>query len=130
MAGSICQPLMVYNMNEIEYKQELSALLQKRKAKITKVQVTPLEEITSKPTPWYKRPLSESEFRFKLAKDGNYYVRHNEWGKTTWIGPYDGLPSVDAVIHSYVVESLKDSLDKKVDSSVHSIIIDNPEEFF
>ena len=117
-------------MSEIEDKQEISAFIQRRKAKIAKVQVKPLEEITPKPTPWYKRPLERSEFRIKLAKDGNYYVRHKEWGRTTWIGPYDGLSAVHAVIESYVVESLKDSLDKKVDSSVHSVIIDNPETFF
>lgn len=117
-------------MSEIEDRQEISAFLQRRKAKIAKVQVKPLEEITHKPTPWYRRPLQSSEFRFKLAKDGNYYVRHKEWGITTWIGPYESLTAVDDVIQSYVVESLKDSLDKKVDNSVHSVIIDNPEEFF
>jgi hypothetical protein len=117
-------------MSEIEDRQEISAFLKRRKAKIAKVQATPLQEITPKPTPWYRRPLQSSEFRYKLAKDGNYYVRHKEWGRTTWIGPYEDMTAAETVIQSYVVESLKDSLDKKVDSSVHSIIIDNPEEFF
>jgi hypothetical protein len=44
-------------MSEIEDRQEISAFLKRRKAKIAKVQATPLQEITPNPTPWYRRPL-------------------------------------------------------------------------
>ena len=114
-------------MSDIENKQELSAFIKKRrkKAEINPVAVTKVNFV-----PWYKRPLDKSEFSYKLAKNERYYVRHKEWGRTIWIGPYKTLESVNDVIDSYVIESLKTALDKKVNSSVHSVIIDNPEEFF
>jgi hypothetical protein len=37
---------------------------------------------------------------------------------------------VKSIIDSYVVESLKNDLSKKYDKNIHSVIIDNPEEFF
>jgi hypothetical protein len=114
-------------MSEIDDKIEISNFISKRRARITKPEIKPL---TDKPTPWYKRPLDKSEFSHKLAKNGRYYVRHKEWGERVWIGPYRNINDVNAIIDSYVVESLKGSLDRKYDESIHSLIIDNPEEFF
>ena len=117
-------------MSEIEGKDEIYAFIQRRKAKINHVGIKPVEATEVKHLPWYRRPLDKSEFRYKLAKNGRYYVRHKEWGNTVWIGPYTTVDVVEKIIESYVVESLKDTLDKKTDSSIHSVIIDNPEEFF
>ena len=117
-------------MSEIEDRVEISKFINKRRVHAkhsTQEIVTP---ITDKPTPWYKRPLTETEFRHKLAKDGRYYIRHKEWGERTWIGPYRNMTDVDAVIKSYVTESLKGPLDRRYDNSIHSIVVDNPEEFF
>lgn len=114
-------------MSEIEDKIEISNFINKRRAKIKRPEIEPL---TDKPTPWFKRPLDKSEFRHKLAKNGRYYVRHKEWGERTWIGPYRTIDDVNSIINSYVVESLKGPLDRKYDDSIHSVIIDNPEEFF
>lgn len=117
-------------MNEISTREEIYAFIQRRKAKINSVGVKPVETVEVKQLPWYRRPLDKSEFRYKLAKNGRYYVRHKEWGNTTWIGPYTTVDAAERIIESYVVESLKDTLDKKTDSGIHSVIIDNPEEFF
>jgi hypothetical protein len=117
-------------MSEIEGKDEIYAFIQRRKAKINHIGIKPVETAEVKHLPWYRRPLDKSEFRYKLAKNGRYYVRHKEWGNTVWIGPYTTVDAVEKIIESYVVESLKDNLDKKTDSSIHSVIIDNPEEFF
>jgi NAD(P)H-nitrite reductase large subunit len=114
-------------MSEIEDRQELSAFIKKRRKK---AEITPVVVTKETFVPWYKRPLDKSEFSYKLAKNERYYVRHKEWGRTTWIGPYRTLESVNDVIESYVIESLKTTLDKKVHSNVHSVTIDNPEEFF
>jgi hypothetical protein len=115
------------NVNDTEIRQGISDFLTKRKArrsvKVTEVSTPSIE-------PWYKRPLDKSEFSYKLAKNGRYYVRHKEWGNTVWVGPYTTIDAAERIIESYVVESLKDTLDKKADSSIHSVIIDNPEEFF
>jgi hypothetical protein len=114
-------------MSEIEDKIEISNFINKRRAKIKKPEI---ESLTDKPTPWFKRPLEKSEFRHKLAKNGRYYVRHKEWGERTWIGPYRTIDDVNSIVNSYVVESLKGPLDRKYNDSIHSVIIDNPEEFF
>lgn len=114
-------------MSEIEDKIEISNFINKRRAKIKRPEI---EQVTDKPTPWFKRPLEKSEFKHKLAKNGRYYVRHKEWGERTWIGPYRTIDDVNSIINCYVVESLKGPLDRKYDDSIHSVIIDNPEEFF
>jgi hypothetical protein len=116
-------------MSEIDDKIEISNFINKRRKKLS-VTNPSIEPITDKPTPWYKRPLDKSEFRHKLAKNGRYYIRHKEWGERTWIGPYKSIEDVKAIVDSYVVESLKGSLDRKYDESIHSVIIDNPEAFF
>ena len=113
------------SMTEEERKLEISRFFKKREGKISiNHQVTELN------VPWYKRPLDKSEFSYKLAKNGRYYARHNEWGKRIWIGPYKDVSDMTAIIDSYITESLKGSLDRKYDESIHSVVIDNPEEFF
>ena len=115
------------NVNDTEIRQGISDFLTKRKArhsvKVTEVPTPSIE-------PWYKRPLDKSEFSYKLAKNGRYYVRHKDWSNRTWIGPYKEVKDVDSIIESYVVESLKGPLDKKYSSDIHSVIIDNPADFF
>ena len=121
---------MYFTMSEIEDRKRISDFIQKRKIK--SVQTTSIDVDTNVKihTPWFRRPLGENEFTHKLAKNGRYYVRHKEWSERVWIGPYRDINDVKTIIQSYVVESLKSNLDKKMDSSIHSVIIDNPEEFF
>ena len=117
-------------MSEIEDRNEMSNFIKKRRAKNSFVKPVSVEPVSAKPAPWYKRPLSKEEFSHKLAKNGRYYVRHNEWSSHVWIGPYRNIEDVKTIINSYVVESLKNDLSKKYDENIHSVIIDNPEEFF
>ena len=117
-------------MSEIDNRKELSDFFKKRRAKTSTVKVASIEPITSKPLPWYRRPLDKSEFSYRLAKNGRYYVRHKEWSNCVWIGPYRNVEDIKAIVDSYVMESLKNNLERKCDSSIHSVIIDNPEEFF
>jgi hypothetical protein len=121
---------MLGYMNEIENKSELSQFIKKRR-KPTSLEITkPVTHVTQEKLPWYKRPLERTEFTSKMARNGNYYIRHKEWGKGIWIGPYTCVADVEKVITSYLVESLKQPLDRKVDNNVHSLTIDNEEEFF
>jgi hypothetical protein len=117
-------------MSEIEDRNEMSDFIKKRRAKNSFVKPVSVEPVSAKPIPWYKRPLGKEEFSHKLAKNGRYYVRHNEWSSHVWIGPYRNMEDVKSIIDSYVVESLKNDLSKKYDENIHSVIIDNPEEFF
>lgn len=117
-------------MSEIDDRREISNFIKKRRVKASEVKTDSVEPVTTKPLPWYRRPLDKSEFSHKLAKNGRYYVRHKEWSESVWIGPYRNIEDVKAVVDSYMVESLKNNLEKKCDSSIHSVIIDNPEEFF
>ena len=117
-------------MSEIEDRNEMSNFIQRRRAKNSFVKPVSVEPVSAKPAPWYKRPLGKEEFIHKLAKNGRYYVRHNEWSGHVWIGPYRNMEDVKAIIDSYVVESLKNTLCAKHNENIHSVIIDNPEEFF
>ena len=80
--------------------------------------------------PWYKRPIEREAFSYKEAKNGKLYLRHREWSNKTWIGPYDTKQDINSVINSYVLESLKAPLDRKKNSNVHSVIIEDEEGFF
>jgi hypothetical protein len=92
---------------------------------------TPKVEIKEVKIPWYKRPLEASEFIIRKGKDKKYYIQHKEWSKRVWIGPYKNKNEVDTIIESYVVESLKfTSLDKKVNNTVHSLIVEDEKIFF
>ena len=108
----------------MEDKTKLLKYIAKRNKKVAEVSI-------SAPKPvWYKRPLDHSEFLTKKGKDGNFYVRHNEWSKTVFIGPYTTTDETREIIDSYVNTSLKlGGVEHKVDSRVHSIIIQNPDEF-
>ena len=121
---------MLGYMNEIENKSELSQFIKKRR-KPTSLEITkPVTHVTQEKLPWYKRPLERTEFIFRLARNGKYYIKHREWGKGIWIGPYTCTVDVERVIASYLVESLKQPLDRKVNSNVHSLTIENEAEFF
>ena len=79
--------------------------------------------------PWYKKPILKEDFHTKRGMDGLYYAQHNAWSKRTWIGPYSSNAEADKIIESYIMESLKGSLEHKSMDSVHSVIIEN-ENFF
>lgn len=116
-------------MSEIEDKAPLIQFIKNRR-KPTSLEIkTPKVGAAPAQIPWYRRPLSRSEFMFKIAKNGRYYVRHKEWGKGIWIGPYRNTVDVEAVIGSYLEESLKGSLDRVVDSKIHSVIMDDDNDF-
>jgi hypothetical protein len=112
----------------MEDKTKLKEYITKRRKGI--VETSKVEVSTTKPVAWYKRPLESSEFITKKGKDGNFYVKHNEWSKTIWIGPYSSTEETRSIIDSYVDTSLKLGIEHKVDSRVHSITIDNPDDFF
>ena len=90
------------------------------------------ETITDKirKLPWYRRPLERNEFTSRKGKDGNFYVQHVEWHKTIFIGPYKTVNEAEDIIDSYLSESQKIHLDKKLDSRVHSIQIEDYANFF
>lgn len=115
-------------MDDTERRLEIYKLMKKRRDREITPQMT--EPTIQTPVPWYKRPLTKEEFSYKLAKNGRYYVRHKDWSEKVWIGPYRNTEDIKAVVQSYVTESLKGSLMRKYDESIHSVIIDNPKEFF
>lgn len=80
--------------------------------------------------PWYRKPLNRVDFITRKGKDNKYYVHHNEWSKVIWIGPYDSTIDTESIIDSYLEESSKAPLDRKVNDKIHSIHIENYEEFF
>jgi hypothetical protein len=110
----------------MEDKTKLKEYIAKRKKTAS---LKPVEVKTVKQA-WYQRPLQEDEFIVKKGKDNKFYIRHDEWSETIFIGPYKDTYDVNEIIKSYVKASLEMSLDKKLDSRVHSISIDNPKEFF
>lgn len=87
-------------------------------------------EIKEVKLPWYKRPIERKAFSYRKGKDNKLYVRHNEWSKHTWIGPYNTKNDVDRIIDSYVSESLKAPLDRKVNYKIHSVIVEDETKFF
>ena len=104
----------------------------RKKAETKRVGVAvPSIHSDNKPLPWWKRPLEADEFTSKLAKNGRWYVRHKEWSKNTWIGPYKEHSSCQGIINSYVLRSLECNLiGKTLPNGIHSVIIDNPKDFF
>lgn len=115
-------------------KDKLISFINKKREKIeTKSIGTAVPSLRSdnKPIPWWKRPLEAEEFISKLAKNGRWYVRHKEWSKNTWIGPYKEQSSCQDIINSYVLKSLEcNLLGRTLPSGIHSVIIENPQEFF
>jgi hypothetical protein len=117
-------------MSEREEKTPLIEFIKKRR-KPTSLEIqTPKVGVAPAHIPWYRRPLSRTEFMFKLAKNGRYYVRHKEWSRGIWIGPYRNTVDVESVIGSYLEESLKGGLDKVVNSQIHSVVIEDENDFF
>lgn len=114
------------NFVDMENKDKLKEYIGKRKKKID----VPVVGVQPTKIPWYKRELLEIEFTHKKAKDGKLYIHHDEWSPTIWIGPYDSVKEVKEIIASYISASLTKDLSKKLDSRVHSLIIENAKEFF
>lgn len=112
-------------MTSEDRKLEMSKFFRKRENKISVK-----HPVSETKVPWYRRPLDKSEFTYKFAKNGRYYARHNEWSKRVWIGPYKDISDVNSIIDSYVTESLKGSLNRGYNEEIHSVIIEDPEEFF
>ena len=80
--------------------------------------------------PWYRRQLDRNEFTYKKGKDGKFYVQHDEWHETIYVGPYKSVHEAEDIINSYLTESQKIHLDKKLDSRIHSVKIENHNDFF
>ena len=110
----------------MEDKSKLKEYISKRRKAIPEKPV----EIKQVKLPWYQRPLMKEEFVTKKGRDKKLYIRHPEWSETIFIGPYKNMKEVDEVINSYVDVSLQMTLERKLDSRIHSIKIENPKEFF
>ena len=109
-------------------REALSSFIRKRrKTPSVCVNKASIKEVK---LPWYKRPLDKSEFTTRIAKNGKYYIKHAEWSKRIWVGPYSTQKEADEIIESYVIESLKDSIARKVNNKVHSVTIDNENDFW
>ena len=113
-------------LNNMEDKTILKKYISKRK-KEKPIVVTDIKPVK---VAWYERPLSKEEFIIREAKDKKLYIRHKEWSETIYIGPYKTKKEVDEIIDSYINTSLEMSLSKKIDSRVHSILIESPDDFF
>jgi len=118
----------IFSYRNMESKDKLKKYIDKRRK--MRVGVSQVETSSPKPVLWYKRPLDHSEFLTSKGKDGKLYVRHKEWFRKVWIGPYTSTEETQEIIDSYVNTSLKLGIQSKIDSRVHSIIIENPDEFF
>lgn len=119
----------------IEKSKLISFIYKERKKHETKNSNSIISSsgISDKKIPWYKRVLNKDEFICKLAKNGRWYARHNEWSKRIWIGPYKEKSDCESTIDSYIKVSQQNSILDKVISStsnVHSLVIENPNEFF
>jgi hypothetical protein len=110
----------------MESKEKLKEYINKRRSL---KEIKTVEIVTVRP-PWYKRPLFENEFVVKTGRNKKLYIRHNEWSKNIFIGPYNNLDETSEIIKSYIDASLEINLNKKLDSRVSSIRIEHPEDFF
>jgi hypothetical protein len=108
----------------MEDKTKLKEYIAKRRKETKPVDIKPVK------LAWYQRPINREEFITKKGRDNKLYVRHNEWAKSVYIGPYNDTHEVNEIIKSYEEISSKMTLDKKLDNRVHSIYIENPKEFF
>jgi len=94
-----------------------------------KVAVETIEDKVKK-LPWYRRPIEKDAFTSRKDKYGKLYVHHCEWSEHVWIGPYISQKEVDGIIDSYVKESLKKPLDKTQTNLIHSVWVENADDFF
>ena len=110
----------------MENKEKLKEYINKRR-----IQKEPkaVETVTVR-LPWYKRPLFENEFVVRTGRDKKLYVQHNEWSKRIFVGPYNTIDEANEIIKSYIDVSIGNSLTKKLDKRVRSLVIESPEEFF
>ena len=105
----------------MDNKEKLKEYINKRNRK-TEYPVIGIKPVKM---PWYKRELLPIEFTHKKAKNGKFYIRHDEWSPNIWIGPYETESDVNEIVQSYVSASLTTGLSKNLDSRVHSLIIDD-----
>jgi len=111
------------------YKEKLKEFIYRNKKKATVSTIS--LKADKKPIPWFKRPLEENEFSCLKGKDNKWYVRHKEWSKHTFIGPYGNKNDADEIVKSYVNVSLEGKiLGNQFSSNIHSLTIENVNEFF
>jgi hypothetical protein len=110
----------------MEDKTKLKEYISRRR-KATAVKPVEVKEVK---LAWYQRPIMREDFVTKKGRDNKLYIHHNEWSETIFVGPYNNTHEVTDIINSYIVASLEAPLDRKLDSRIHSIKIENPKEFF
>lgn len=106
---------------------DISTFVAKHRRQVKSISI----EEKVKQLPWYRRPIERGAFTSRKAKDGKYYVRHEEWAETIWIGPYKSPKDCDDIINSYVEKSFVKPLDRiTVDKKIHSVYVDDVDKFF
>ena len=110
----------------MEDKTILKNYISKRKKAST---IKPVE-VKEVKLAWYQKPIMREDFVTKIGRDKKLYVHHKEWKENIFIGPYNNTHEITDVISSYVMMSLKTTLDKAPVDNIHSIVIDNVKEFF
>ena len=103
-------------------EDRIAAFVRKKRKPSAVVKQVEVKEVE---LPWYKKPILKEDFHTRQGMDGLYYAQHNAWSKRTWIGPYSSRAEADKIIDSYVIESLKGSLEHKSMDSIHSVVIEN-----
>ena len=93
------------------------------------VKVETMEDKIKK-LPWFRRPIEKTAFSSREGRDGKLYVHHCEWSDHVWIGPYETKKDVDGIIQAYVDASLKSPLDKAPFSPIHSVWVEDRDNFF
>ena len=106
------------NQEELDKRKAEAKEKEDKKKKAIKIN----EPIADKPKQWWQLPILKTDFKSKTI-EGKFYAHHKEWKDNIWIGPYETKKELNSVISSYVNESSKDSLDRKLEN-VHSILID------
>lgn len=71
---------------------------------------------------WWQLPINKKDF-IKKNIDNKYYGHHKDWKEHIWIGAYDSEKELDKVIKSYVDETKKPPMYRKIEN-IHSIIIE------
>lgn len=103
-------------------------LLNERRKKATKkeendrVEIDNTTEKENQLLKWYQKPILREDFIIKKY-NGKFYTKHKEWGNNIWIGAYDNIEIVNDIISSYIENSKKPILKRKLDNRIHSILI-------
>lgn len=99
-------------------------LSERRENSASKQKIEVIEEVVEekKEYKWFEIPIKKSDFLIK-EHDSKFYAKHKEWKKNIWIGAYESEKEVDDVIKSYVKETKKPPIDRKL-INVHSILIE------